>query len=89
MNDRLASSPEGRGNQERRREARYDATTLPHLSAHLVQGPAVRLVDISRRGALVECDTPLRPGRSVSLCFATPDAELTLIGCVVRTTVSA
>jgi PilZ domain len=76
-------------NQERRHEVRHDATTLPHLSAHLVKGPAVRLLDISRRGAMVESDTPLRPGRSVSLRFATPDAELILTGCVVRTTVSA
>ncbi len=89
MNDRLESGPESNGNKERRREVRHDATALPHLSAHLVQGPAVRLLDISRRGALVESDTPLRPGRSVSLRFATPDAVLTLIGCVVRTTVSA
>jgi hypothetical protein len=89
MNDRLESGPESHENEERRREVRLDATTLPHLSAHLVRGPAVRLLDISRRGALVESDTPLRPGRSVSLRFATPDAELTLTGCVVRTTVSA
>jgi hypothetical protein len=62
---------------------------LPQLSAHLERGPAVRLLDISRRGALVESKMLLRPGQPVSLCFVTPDNEVRLTGCVVRTTVSA
>ena len=89
MNDQHGRGPKRLGRHERRREVRHDVTKLPQLSARLEPGPKVRLLDISRRGALVESKIRLRPGQPVSLCFVTPDGEVTLTGCVVRTTVSA
>jgi PilZ domain len=89
MNDQHGHGPKRLGFHERRREARYDAMNLPELSARLEPGPAVRLLDISRRGALVESKMLLRPGQPVSLCFVTPDCEVRLTGRAVRTTVSA
>ena len=89
MNDQHGRGPKRPGFHERRREVRYDAMKLPQLSARLERGPAVRLLDISRRGALVESKMLLRPGQLVSLRFVTPDGEVTLTGCAVRTTVSA
>jgi hypothetical protein len=89
MNEQHGHGPKRLGFHERRREVRYDAMKLPQLSARLEPGPAVRLLDISRRGALVESKMLLRPGQRVSLCFVTPDGEVTLTGRAVRTTVSA
>jgi hypothetical protein len=73
---------------ERRRHARIPAEALPHLTARVVGGPMVRLLDVSRRGARVETDLPLRPGRAVTIRFVAIDSTLTLTGAVVRSSVA-
>jgi hypothetical protein len=73
---------------ERRRHRRHDAKRFP-LAAHLVGGPAVAMVDISTRGVLLETDKRLVPGQSVSMRFVTVDAQLRLLGCVVRSSVAS
>jgi hypothetical protein len=86
--DDQRSIPQGADEDDRRRDVRLSGSTVPQLSARLLRGPEVRLVDISRRGALIETNTRLHPGRTLDLCFVTADAEVTLSGCVVRSTVS-
>ena len=73
---------------ERRRHARIPAESLPHLTARVVGGPIVRLIDVSRRGARVETELPLRPGRAVTIRFVAIDSTLTLTGAVVRSSVA-
>ena len=73
---------------ERRSHPRHDAKRLT-LTASLVGGPAVCLIDISTRGVLLETDTRLLVGQSVAMLFVTVDAQLRLRGCVVRSSVAA
>jgi hypothetical protein len=54
----------------------------------LLAGPDVRLVDISRRGVLLETDTRLLPGSPIRVKFVTDDANLVMRGCVVRSSVA-
>ena len=61
---------------------------LPHVTARVIGGPQVRLIDVSRRGAQVETTLPMRPGRSVTIRFVAADATLTLTGAVVRSSVA-
>jgi len=79
--------PEGNG-RDRRQHVRHDADALPDLSAYIGREQAVRLIDFSKRGALVETSSRLGPGRTVSIRFVTSDTELTLTGKVVRCWVS-
>jgi hypothetical protein len=58
------------------------------LTARVVDGPQVRLIDISQRGALVETALHLRPGRPVSIRFVAADTTFTLTGAVVRSSVA-
>jgi hypothetical protein len=67
---------------------RLPAERLPHLKARLVAGPDVRLVDISRRGILLETDTRLLPGCPIRVKFVTDDATLILKGRVIRSSVA-
>ena len=73
---------------DRRQDVRHPASAIPQLAARLSRGPEVLLIDISRRGALIENDTRLRPGLKVDVCFVTSDAQIVLSGCVVRSSVS-
>ena len=75
-------------NEERRRSVRLPASAVPYLSARLVGGPDVRLINISRRGVLVETTTRLLPGSPVGIKFVAADATLILRGCVVRSSVA-
>jgi hypothetical protein len=74
--------------RERRRFVRIAADAMPHVTARVVGGPQVRLIDVSRRGAQVETTLPLKPGRSVTIRFVAADATLTLTGAVVRSSVA-
>lgn len=74
--------------RDRRRYVRIAADALPHVTARVIGGPQVRLIDVSRRGAQVETTLPMRPGRSVTIRFVAADATLTLTGAVVRSSVA-
>lgn len=73
---------------ERRTSPRIPASALPQLKARLLAGPDVRLVDLSRRGVLLETHTRLLPGSPIRLKFVSEDATLVLKGAVVRSSVS-
>lgn len=83
--ERAPAAAEG---ANRRLHPRIPAVLLPSLSARVVGGPSVRLLDVSRRGARLETSMHLRPGRSVSIRFVVSDATVTLTGAVVRSSVA-
>lgn len=72
---------------ERRQHTRLAAKALPDLSV-IQSGQPVRLIDISKRGVLLETDDRMCPGRNVSLRFLARDKTVTLNGYVVRSWVS-
>lgn len=82
--DEQPHEPDG---AERRTSPRVPASAVPHLKARLLAGPDVRLVDLSRRGVLLETQTRLLPGSPVRLKFVADDATLVLKGAVVRSSV--
>lgn len=73
---------------ERRTSPRRPASLIPNLKARLVAGTEVRLVDVSRRGVLLETDTRLLPGSPIRIKFVADDANMVLKGCVVRSSVN-
>ena len=73
---------------EERQHTRIEGAALPDLTAFIRRGKSVRIIDVSKRGALIECDERLCPGRNVSLRFVTPGEEVALTGFVVRSWVS-
>ena len=73
---------------ERRTSPRLPASVMPNLTARLLAGAEVRLVDISRRGVLLETDTRLLPGSPIRIKFVADDANLVLRGSVVRSSVN-
>lgn len=73
---------------ERRRSPRRPAALVPNLKARLLAGPDVRLVDVSRRGVLLETDTRLMPGSPIRVKFVADDSNLVMKGCVVRSSVA-
>jgi hypothetical protein len=79
--------PPGR-REERREHARRIAAARLNLSAFISRGQTVRLINVSKRGALVESDVRLCPGNTVSLRFVTSEKELSLAGCIIRSSVS-
>lgn len=79
------SPDEGRN---RRRHARIPAEAVPGLTARVVGGPLVRLLDVSRRGVRVETEMPMKPGRPVTMRFVAADRTMTLTGAVVRSSVA-
>lgn len=85
---RDAHAPSPDASEERRRSVRLPASAVPYLAARLVGGPDVRLINISRRGVLVETTTRLLPGSPVGIKFVAADATLILRGCVVRSSVA-
>ena len=68
---------------ERRRSVRRPASMVPNLKARLLAGPDVRLVDISRRGILLETDSRLMPGSPIRIKLVADDANVVMKGCVV------
>jgi hypothetical protein len=63
---------------------RIPASELPDLSVNLTTGPDIRLIDISRGGALFECSKRLVPASTVALRLVTPDGTHIVRGRVVR-----
>ena len=82
---RARVAPDG---SERRTSPRLPAAAMPNLTARLLAGAEVRLVDISRRGVLLETDTRLLPGSPIRIKFVADDANLVLRGSVVRSSVN-
>jgi hypothetical protein len=69
---------------DRRVWPRIPASELPDLSVNLTTGPDIRLIDISRGGALFECSKRLVPASTVALRLVTPDGTHIVRGRVVR-----
>lgn len=80
--------PPATDGSNRREYPRIPAAMVPSLTARVVGGAAVRLLDVSRRGAQLETSMHMRPGRSVCIRFIAADATVTLTGAVVRSTVA-
>ena len=74
--------------ENRRQSPRRPASAIPGLKARLFAGSDVRLIDVSRRGVLIETDARLLPGSPISIKFVTTDANLVLKGSVVRSSVN-
>lgn len=77
----------GHPKPERRAWPRHAASDLPHLSARLISGQQVRLINLSRRGVLVETARRLLPNSAITLRFLASDASVMLRGCIVRSSV--
>lgn len=82
-----ARSTSPRDGAERRSVPRLPAAALPHLSAHVIGGTPVRLVDISKRGARLEGDTRMPAGSTLTIRFIANGEAQVLTGAVVRDTV--
>lgn len=76
------------GGLERRQFTRIPGHAMPEVTARVLGGPHVRLIDLSQRGAQVETSLPLRPGRAVTIRFVTADTTVTLTGAVVRSSIA-
>lgn len=72
----------------RRKHQRVPANLLPSLSARLIGGASVKLLDVSRRGVRLETPLHMRPGQTVCIRFVAADATVTLSAAVVRATVA-
>lgn len=72
---------------ERRTEIRHDAARLGTVTARLIGGSEVRLVNFSNRGILVESDSRLLIGARASVRITTSDASVVVTGRVVRSRV--
>jgi hypothetical protein len=72
---------------ERRTETRHDAKRLGEVTARLIGGSGVRLVNFSNRGILLESDSRLLIGQRASVRITTKDASVMVTGRVVRSRV--
>lgn len=72
---------------ERRGEPRHDAARLGKVSARLIGGSEVTLVNFSNRGVLFESDSRLLIGARASVRITTTDASVVVTGRVVRSRV--
>jgi hypothetical protein len=72
---------------DRRTETRHDAKKLGTVTARLIGGSEVRLVNFSNRGVLVESDSRLLIGARASVRITTSDASVVVTGRVVRSRV--
>ena len=70
---------------ESRKAPRFDASAIPSLkSVHLVEEAEVKLINISRSGALIEAQERMAPGSNVSLRVVTKETEYILKGKIIR-----
>src|SRR5689334_15162745 len=82
--DRVAERVAG---EERRGGLRYAAASLGSVTARIIGGSQVDLVNFSSRGVLFECDSRLLIGARASVRITTTDANLIVSGRVVRSRV--
>jgi len=73
--------------EERRVDARHAARSLGEVTARIIGGSQVDLVNFSNRGVLFECDSRLLIGARASVRITTTDANLIVSGRVVRSRV--
>jgi hypothetical protein len=72
-------------NLERRRAARLPPSAIPFLkSVKLVAGPEVKLINVSRGGALIESEARLSPGSAICVRLVTGESIYLLKGRVLR-----
>lgn len=70
---------------DRRTALRFDASAAPTLkSANRIGGPAVKLINISRRGALVESRERISLGSSIALRLTTEKDVFFIKGRIIR-----
>jgi hypothetical protein len=75
---------------DRREASRHDATRKPaRMVARIIGGSEVRLLDISRRGVLLETQTRLQFGAKATIRFTTSDAAVSVRAQVVRSRVAS
>ena len=73
--------------EERRASSRHAARSLGSVTARIIGGSQVDLVNFSNRGVLFECDSRLLIGARASVRITTTDANLIVTGRVVRSRV--
>ena len=74
---------------ERRRAPRLSSEDISALkSTRLLAGPEVRLMNLSKRGALLQSDTRIAPGAKVCVRMIAGDTVILLRGFVLRSRVS-
>ncbi len=73
--------------EERRAGLRHAARSLGSVTARIIGGSQVELVNFSNRGVLFECDSRLLIGARASVRITTTDANLIVSGRVVRSRV--
>ncbi len=73
--------------EERRAGGRHAARSLGSVTARIIGGSPVDLVNFSSRGVLFECDSRLLIGARASVRITTTDANLIVTGRVVRSRV--
>ena len=73
--------------EERRASVRHAARSLGSVTARIIGGSQVDLVNFSNRGVLFECDSRLLIGARASVRITTTDANLIVTGRVVRSRV--
>ncbi len=78
---------ESRSGEDRRGGFRHAARALGSVTARIIGGSQVDLVNFSSRGILFECDSRLLIGARASVRITTPDANLVVTGRVVRSRV--
>jgi len=79
-----------KNHDERRASPRLPPSAIPSLKGvKLVAGPEVRLVNISRGGALIESEARLSPGSNLCLRLVTAESVYLLKGQVLRSKVAS
>jgi hypothetical protein len=73
---------------DRRIDQRHDASALGPVVARIVGGSEVRLMDLARRGVLLESDTRLLIGAKATIRITTTDSAISVRGHVVRSRVA-
>jgi hypothetical protein len=69
---------------ERRGADRVSSADLPPFTAHIVDGPVIEVVNVSRTGILTRSEARLMPGAVIGLRVLTADDSVVLFGRVVR-----
>jgi hypothetical protein len=73
---------------DRRKEPRFGASAIASLdSVHLVEETEIKLINISRGGALIETKERMSPGNRVSLRIVTAETAYLLKGRIIRSSV--
>jgi hypothetical protein len=73
--------------EERRASPRHAAASLGSVTARIIGGSPVELVNFSSRGVLFECDSRLLIGARASVRITTTESNLIVTGRVVRSRV--